>query len=120
MTVASIHQVPRHHHRQFMLVSLLFSENFRLSVFLFYQSQSWPSFSLQSPPPSRVESVNTVSESLLPTRPSLLLSLFFLFLFLFLFLYFDVNCFICLVFCFYFVFVFLILNLLAKGEANVI
>ena len=51
-----------------------------------------------------------------PTHPSLLLSLFFLFLFL----YFDVNCFICLVFCFYFVFVFLILNLLAKGEANVI
>ena len=118
MTAASIHQVPRHHHRQFMLVSLLFSENFRLSVFLFYQSQSWPSFSMQSPPPSRVESVNTVSESFCPTRPSLLLSLFFLFLFLF--LYFDVNYFICLVFCFYFVFVFLILNLLAKGEANVI
>ena len=77
MTAASIHQVPRHHHRQFMLVSLLFSENFRLSIFLFYQSQSWPSFSLQPPPPSRAEFVNTVSESLLPNSPfSIIISLF--------------------------------------------
>ena len=100
---------------------LLAFSSLKISVSLFSCSIN-PSRGWASPcshPLHRVPNLSTRYQNhFCLTHPSLLLSLFFLFLFLF--LYFDVNCFICLVFCFYFVFVFLILNLLAKGEANVI